>query len=377
MVVLASSVSACAAIWGFQDGVPMHDGGEGEGDAPIDATAVDASSSQDASLADTSVVDTSTTDRSQADDDSASDADGAVSDDDGGPIDDADAGPACPGTCVAYPLDPGWQGPFAAFEVTDGGALPSCAVASSTEAMDLVAAPDAGPASCDCRCAPPSNVTCSAPQGTFSTDRACAAACASPKVSVGACTAVPLPAPQCTGNSRLSFAPGAPDGGSCVPVTNADASPIAWAAKARFCTPAATTGACTAGLCLPLESSAEPLSYCVVHAGTSPCPAPYPVPHAYGDGGTPYIGDAGDSRSCTCSCGAPTGLACTARVTLFDSGTCSGAGAVLDAGACTAVAAMEFASAISAPADSGSCAPFGGPTGGVALTDSYTVCCTQ
>jgi hypothetical protein len=373
-VVLAGGLSACAAILGFEEGVPLRDGG-----AEIDATALEGAT-PDGSVAD--AFDASTADGGRSDDGDRSDdaTDGPVADapgDDG----DADASGQCTGNCLPAPPDPGWLGPYGTFEVQDGAAPPSCDAPSWTEALDLNAGPDAAPASCDCRCAHPANVTCSAPQAVTSIDRMCATACAfSPKVTIGACTVVPPPSVQCTLNARVSFAPGTADGGSCVATAEVDAAPIAWAATARFCAPVANPGGCFPGACLPGDSSGHAaIPYCIIHAGTVPCPVTYPAPHAYGDGGTPYIGDAGDSRGCTCSCGAPQGLACTAQVTLFDSGTCSGTGTVVEAGACTtsAAPAMEFASGFSTPADAGSCPPFGGPTGGLDLTDSYTVCCTR
>ena len=280
MVVLASSVSACAALWGFQDGIPLREGGADEDALEIDATASDAWPGDVADAA----TDTATADRDDGELDGGPGSDTAPPDD-GRPSDDADAAPACPGACLPSAVDAGWRGPFAALEVADGGALPSCADAF-TEGIDLFAGADAAPATCGCSCAPPANVTCSAPQGVFSVDRMCATACAVPRVPLGACTALAAAAPQCTMNARLSFAPGTPDGGSCVATMDVDASPVAWAAKARLCAPLATAGTCGQGdLCMPASGPDPMPSYCVVHAGTVPCPASYPTPHAYGDGG--------------------------------------------------------------------------------------------
>jgi hypothetical protein len=377
IVVLGVGLSACAAILGFQEGVPLREGG-----ADDDATTLDAAASLDGSVAD--ALDGFAADGGPSDDvGSAVDArsDEKAPDDDAGP-----SGP-CIGVCLSGPPDPEWQGPYAMFEVLDGAAPPSCDAPAWAEALDLNAGPDASPASCGCGCAPPTNVTCSAPQAVVSVNTTCATACVfNPKVTIGACTAVPPPSPMCSATARISFAPGTPDGGSCVATADVDAAPIDWAATARFCAPLANPGSCDAGACLPADpSGAATVPYCIIHPGTVPCPVTYPEAHAYGDGGTPYIGDAGDSRTCTCSCGAPVGLGCTAHVTLFDSGTCGGgdggggAGVVVEAGACTtpSAPAMEFASGVSTPADAGSCPPFGGPTGGLALTDSYTVCCTR
>jgi hypothetical protein len=367
MAVLAASVSACAAIWGFEDGVPLRDAGDDDGaiDATTDDAGGDASAAFDATTVDDSPGATGDATDGAVRDEPPEDA--QATDGDGGPV-------LCTGLCAPDAPTPDWQGPFAMFEVTDGAAPPACDPAGWTQAYDLGAEADAAPASCDCRCGPPSNFTCGPPATATFTDRNCLMPCmTAPRTTVGACTSLPATPLACGPNARVTFTAPVPEGGSCVSTAIVDAGPIPWEARARLCA-GAGVGVCATGTCMPPSSGGE--TYCIARPGSFPCPDPYLVPHGSADGGTAYYADASDGRGCTCSCGAPTGLLCQTGVILFDSGTCSNTGTFIDSGTCT-VPLPPFANAVATALDAGSCTPYGGPTGGITLSSSITVCCTR
>jgi hypothetical protein len=126
--------------------------------------------------------------------------------------------------------------------------------------------------------------------------------------------------------------------------------------------------------------AAPPPVYCVAQAGSRPCPSPYTVPHAPGDASTPYVDGVADGRTCTCSCGAPSGVVCNSDVSLYAGPGCSGPpqGTVVEAGpaTCAALTGVTAASS-SCTAEGGSCSAYGGPTGGLTPGAAYTVCCTR
>jgi hypothetical protein len=372
---LGASATGCAAIWGFQDAVDLRDASTAEAEAEAstaDATATDASSGdpRDATL-DSAQAEAEAPDAASADEPPAGDA-------------SDEAASACTGPCMPSP-DGGWVGPFSLLEVRDGGTCGPCG-GGWTEAWHLGAAPSAPAASCDCRCGAPGNVTCSAPAATFWNSRFCNVQCAGPGAqgTIGACTSLMGIEGSCGPNTHFTLGTSVPDGGSCVSTAIVDAAAPTWGAELRLCAPTAP-GACAAGTCFPQSdpdaaSVAAPQTLCVAEQGKAACPSSYPVPHAVGDGGTPYtdIDGVTDGRGCTCSCGAPSGVVCASGVTLYGPPACTDAGVVpVEAGTACFATTGAIAATSSWTADGGSCTPYGSPTGELTPGPAYTVCCTR
>jgi hypothetical protein len=154
---------------------------------------------------------------------------------------------------------------------------------------------------------------------------------------------------------------------------------VTFGAEARLCAQTAPNG-CANGACVgtpPNSAAAPPL--CVAQKGTLPCPAEFSVAHSPGDGGTPYSAGVVDGRTCTCSCGAPAGVACSSVANLYGTASCGGTPqAVVDADA-TACASLTGVVAANSTwsADGGACTAYGGPMGGVSPGPAYTLCCTR
>jgi hypothetical protein len=326
-MVMAVAASGCAAIWGFQDPTDLRDASTD--DAALDGTLPSEADHGDASAGEAA----------------SEDAPGEA----GASLDSADEPPPCTGACVTAP-EPGWEGPFAPIEVTDGGVLDPCA-APWTESLHLGSAPSAPSASCTCHCGTPGNVTCSPPTATFWKNAFCNLACTGPgaQAPIGACTSLTSIEFSCGPTTHFSLGGSMPEGGSCVSTYTIDAGPVTFAAEMRLCAQSAPNG-CASGACVASSHDSDGgdmPTLCVARAGTWPCPAGFDVPHAAGDASAPYGRDVVDNRTCTCSCGAPTGVVCSAGAKLYGAASCGGtAQGEVEAGvaSCAATTGMAAAS---------------------------------
>jgi hypothetical protein len=192
---------------------------------------------------------------------------------------------------------------------------------------------------------------------------------------------------SCGPATHFTVGASVPEGGSCVSTAVVDAEAPVWGAEMRLCAPATGPAGCVTGTCFAPGDVGDAVdggvgtSLCIAQRGTLPCPGEYPVSRSFGDAGTPYSDGVVDGRTCTCSCGAPSGVVCDSQVALFGPPGCSGGlpGMVVEGGApdCMALPPALWASATPSPSDGGSCAPYGGPTGELTAGPAYTVCCTR
>jgi hypothetical protein len=321
----ACGVSACADIWGFQDGV------------------------RDSSDGDTSPSEAS---------ESATDG--------GDPV-------ACALACIAAP-PPGWSGPYALSEAV-GGALASCPYgAYPVEVYDGVALPSAPAASCECTCGAATGSRCEPPTITLDHGGMCSAAsqCATVGVSLGTCVDFD---PGCGGTHMQVSAP-TPLPGTCAASATTHVPDATWTASARLCSVRElSSGRCAADeVCAP--PATLPFVSCIAMAELSACPSgPYTDRRV-------YYGGATDTRGCTgCSCSAPS-LSCTGgTVATFDGAGCAAPSHVTwdVPQSCTDVHGDQ--SAVfegDVVASTGACTPLGGlPTGQLAPSHPTTICCTR
>jgi hypothetical protein len=291
----------------------------------------------------------------------------------------ADAGSCGTGfTCVpAVPT--GFSGPVALLEETgDGGDAPpppSCSGAYALDVVDGFETPIFSPASCSCVCGAVSG-GCSMPIVETFEDNVCVNFCN--QVLAGTCT---LDACSQTSQSAKIIQGSQPSGGSCAPSVGAIVPPWSsssdWATTLRACgaTAEPTDAGCPAAqVCAVSPAPPFAATLCVWQAGNVTCPAAYPAKTVAYATGT-------DSRECSdqCTCGTPSGVACSATVTISSSSTC-GSGTLILPGQCGFYSGTSTPY-VSAPvtASSGSCAPGGtsSPTGTVTPSGATTVCCTQ
>jgi hypothetical protein len=382
---LSGAVSACAAIWGFQDAIDLPDSGPG---ASTDASGLGNGDSTSGSL-DSTVGD-------------AGDALAAIADAANDVSEDAPQPDLC-AACAPPRPGTGWSAPFELFQLdallaADGAApgapppLPSCGQANPAwaAALDLHGLPDAAPAACTCSCGAPSGSLCSA-VATYFVDSECRTACGTPMMIDAGCTALAPSDPLCT---RAQLAATLVDAGTCAPAAvSIVVPPVSWQVTARLCSPSTVDtsassaqggGACEAGVCVPATESGFENAYCTIYADIVDCPdAGYPVRHGYNDAGSAYYAGVVDTRACSpCGCDSPANVVCT-----LEGGTTNTTSA---AGACVQPSSSDcaninmgpmttFATATATPVG-GACAtlPEGGePTGTLMPTAPYTICCTQ
>jgi hypothetical protein len=272
-------------------------------------------------------------------------------------------------------IPPGFQGPaILELSTSDAGAAPpapSCASPYPVDALEAYGRPIALPATCGCACGPVTG-GCSSPAVETYTDNTCVNECN--QVLAGACT---LDACSSSAQSARITGSSQPAGGGCtaslqrtVPQWDAAAD---WGALARVC---ATTGASIDGGCQAPQLCVPPAptgaAICVWQQADVPCPAGYPEKALLYTSGS-------DGRDCAsaCTCDAPTGVTCSAIITVSSAATC-GAGTLLVAGSCNAFAstASPYVSATVTPSG-GACVADGGakPTGAVTPSGPVTVCC--
>jgi hypothetical protein len=378
---------------GDDAGAPPPDATSGDAVGAMDSTALgdsseasdarDGSSNGDSSLGDAS-ADTGSFDASDSGAPDANDAGGdagrdtgtcgpaeicnnGVDDDCNGLTDCAD--PACAQwTCTGAPIPAGWS-------LVDfvEASRPACSEGYSGS-VDVVGAPDAGAATCDCTCAVTSPGSCTS--GTFSAEVGLAGgACGPPSFSnsgaSGACgqgtpfTVMPGTKLQVTPAPYVAGACGA-DAGTVRPPVGAN--------DGRVCGLSTATGAGCAngGACAPLGTA----SLCVMQAGAAACPSGFSSRFTVGSG-------IDDTRTCAgCSCTGTSGSCIDAKLTIYSDAKC-GAGNVTDIpadGGCGAVGgpanvtynAYTYSATLSGETCSATTAT---STGGVQLTGVQTICC--
>ena len=392
VLVTLASLSGCAMVFGFEDGVPFEADAEAEAqtdrspsiDAAVDSTSpqeIDAAADRAGEIADAAASDAG---GDTGHEDAGPDADAAtracvpapedctngVDDDCDGLADCAD--PQCGAVgyrCVAAPA--GWQGPV---EIYEGPLPPACEAPYAGGEYDGHAAPLAfGPASCaSCTCGAPSGSSCSTRVTGYATS-SCGGSSVGATLPAGACTDVRV----LSGDRGVSVASGVAAGGSCAAsgggVTNRGAA--TWQAAGRACSLSATAAAgCAAGsTCAPTPRSPFLARFCVTQSGDVACPgAPFTDRHVY------YAGSA-DTRGCTsCACGAAAGVSCKGVVQTFQQSGCSGSSqAMSPPTACTSLPNGTKSALYSALPLGGACAASGGtPTGTVTLVGATTFCCS-
>jgi hypothetical protein len=305
----------------------------------------------------------------------ATDGGGASTDAGGDAADGQSASPDGASSCDAIcapPVSFGWSGPYALYEAAGSPPppLPSCdAGAFGNHIDDGFEGLDAGPAQCSCACGPVTGASCGPPLISFFSDQRCTQSC-SPASQTVATTCTRLNIDTC-GGVHFTLEGGAASG-TCVPEASTTLAPPVLGGNARICglPSSPTTSGCVGGtLCVP-----SPLegALCVAQAGTWACPAGYPALHMYY---TSYS----DTRSCTsCTCGLPTGIACSATLSTFGDTNCTGGFGSSSAPAQCSGAGVRSAMTTATTATGGNCAPSGGQSaGGVTPTAGRTVCCTE
>jgi hypothetical protein len=157
---------------------------------------------------------------------------------------------------------------------------------------------------------------------------------------------------------------------------------LRWDTYARTCDMDWPSGATQRSICLPDSPIPPGFRFCVFHDGEQECPAltdnVFTERHV-------FYNDVEDNRQCSaCSCGAPTGSACTATISIYKNANCS---ALLDQK--TISSASETCTDIQLPGQAlgskkagpttflpGICPAIGGDASGSAIeTNPVTLCC--
>jgi hypothetical protein len=406
--VLSAGVSACAAIWGFQDAIDPRDAGDDGLASTVDATSLEAGSSEpDGATEEPGSPGADTLEASVGGDGDGGggaslDAPATMSSESDAPGSDAatttdGSSVSCPGACTP-PLPTGWAGPFELYELQvnslDGGVGPSASVppacasvgadggAPWTLSSDLHGSPNAAPATCGCSCGPVSGAVCS-PVANYFSDPACRSPCGRPAIPLPTGCAPIYPTGGGTGpcaGARLSLGGAITDAGACAATDSVQVPGPTWFRLARLCASAPMDpGLCTSGTCVSAPTAGFEDAYCITSPGDAPCPATgYTVLHTSDDAGSSYYTGAVDSRGCTsCGCEIPSGLSCSADVSTYADRAC---GMPIPYSFCMATDPGPMSAEVATAAVGGSCAsvPGGGqPTGSLRATGPYTVCCTQ
>jgi len=294
-------------------------------------------------------------------------------------------GPTCAGVCKEK--KPNLYREVTLWWIGPSKDLPPCPDAVPLEGSVGYADPSA-PFTCpSCSCAPSG---CALPEHSHVSaakcpgDGAASIAWDSPAWD-GTCTAegAITPGLMCSGQPcTQSVTIGAPTIEPCQPVSEGaeDIPDPAFGLLARECIigPLTSEGCTsTSEACVP----APPVGFtlCVSREGDDPEP---PCPEAYPYHYVVYAGKT-DERSCApCGCSDPQGAACSAVVSFFMDGACSALVAAATVSAdeptCANVptgGALGSKSAAWLVQSPGSCAPSGGPVGGVVLSSPQTLCC--
>jgi hypothetical protein len=306
-------------------------------------------------------------------------------------------------TCVPPWASSGWTGPTVLYDAFQaGGPAPtplSCTGAGAyTQALPTAVStrlgnydPTAANPTCGCTCGSTvQGVTCPEPSVTGSTNMCPGGGTTVSATATATCS-------QLTASddfNSFTVAQGAASGGSCpsndtgLPVPSWNVA-TGWEGAGSACTTGRAASSYFSGAqggCTGTEVCVEPLpgafnggAACVFLSGKATCPTGYSTEHDYFTG-------ANDTRSCeyTCTC-TPTGVACTADLTVSNQSTCTGGMTMTDLSiGCTSVSDYSPVWMEATVASTGSCtfaagAVAGGAaaTGSVTPTGQVTVCCDK
>lgn len=277
------------------------------------------------------------------------------------------ADPVCQGAgyvCTPPPAT-GWNGPVAFYSVA-GGTIPSCAGAYATLAQSGHMGLNAPPAVCGCSCNGPTGEGCF-PDIDYFFDTNCGSYNQSDGLPFNFCTNVG------TGNGSVKGKPGVAMGGSCGPNPSKSIPTNSWSNSYATCSYNAKTdtGGCqNSSLCVQSPGTGAWAKPCVWQMGDVSCPA------VYTQKATIYTSDT-DSRGCTpCSCTYSPG-SCTAPLTVWTAGSCSGTSLAISTDNTCHQFAGWSAIAGSITNTAGSCAGSSvTPNGTDVPAGPVTVCCT-
>jgi hypothetical protein len=275
------------------------------------------------------------------------------------------------GQCVAA-APSGWTGPVELF-VAPSGTPPSCGAGfDATPAFDGNGGLTAAAPTCTaCGCGGPTGASCSGPFMSFYVDDSCGTPSIDQQEVTAQCEpTVPIAASVQVGEPVLTA-------GSCAPTGGTPSIPaVVWSQVARACTPVSTapSGTCDSGqICTASPVGGFTASACVLQPGVATsCPSGYPT------GPQVFYSGVDDERACSaCTCGAPTGAACSIGIPAVSN--CVD-GTTLDAGPdCSAFTGGDLVK-LGSPVtlNAGSCAVSGGGApGGVATgTGGTSFCCS-
>ncbi|HEX6837346.1 MAG TPA: hypothetical protein VF334_12280, partial [Polyangia bacterium] len=142
---------------------------------------------------------------------------------------------------------------------------------------------------------------------------------------------------------------------------------VSWSASKRVCSTALHGGGCSGGkLCVPIT----PAPNCEVAAGTHSCDPGYNAVAG------PWYTGYSDTRSCSCSCGAPSG-SCGSTVTLHTDKNCSNGATGFAANniSCTGNGGPFFSARIESTAPTCGAPTYNPETGALTPTGLQTLCC--
>ena len=158
---------------------------------------------------------------------------------------------------------------------------------------------------------------------------------------------------------------------------------LRWETYARACDMAWPPGATNHSICLTNSMLLSDFKLCISHDGEQACPTTtgnvFTEQHVF------YNGIEDDRQCSPCSCGAPTGSACTAIASIYTNATCSGVPLTQT----TISSASETCVDVQLPGQAlgsksanlvsylpGTCPPAGGNASGAAIkTEPVTYCC--
>jgi hypothetical protein len=289
-----------------------------------------------------------------------------VDDNGDGLVDCAD--PLCVGYQCAAGAPAGWSGPYALH--LDAGAAAACPASAPVEVLAAGSGVlDAPAASCSaCSCVAPAGVACSIPAVEFYDNNNCS--------ELEATLTVSMPM-QCEpvsagGINSVTGLPGTPSGGSCAASGGAaTVEPAVFAAEARLCDGGSGAGCGADAVCIATPEPPYAGQPCISSLGDLACPAgPYTEKQL-------VFAGIDDDRGCTsCTCGGPSGVACTGTTTVYGQIGCpGGATMVPHDGSCVNTDAKSMIYAPDPPSG-GSCPEQGGaPTGSAEPATPITICC--
>ncbi len=268
----------------------------------------------------------------------------------------------------------GWLGPVVLW--SGAGTPPACEGAWATSALDAYADLSAPAATCTCGdCGPSTGESCAPIEATFWTNATCSGA---PCGSASLTTCTDVMNGSCSDSVSYTTATSPPTGGSCAPQTTVNPLTSSWGLNARLCaySDAQAVGNCGPDTNLVCPSASYGAHVCIYTEGPSSCPSPYDSPST-------FYQSIAESRSCVCTCSAPSGGSCSGGGgTLFAAAACGtdeGLHAVTSNDACEYANLGNVLSTVgSAPSlTPGTCSQSGVQTTGNATpAQSITVCCT-